>query len=72
MALAPHRPSHLVLGVGYTTFSEWMNIAILGNWVYSEAMPRLNLGGFEIGLTPLAQWLVLPPVALYLARKTQK
>jgi hypothetical protein len=57
-----------VFGVGYTIFSEWMNITILRSWVYSEAMPRLNIGGFEMGLTPLAQWVVLPPLALYLAR----
>lgn len=62
----------LVCGVGYTIFSEWMNITILRSWVYGEAMPRLSLAGVEIGLTPLAQWLVLPPLALYLARKTQK
>lgn len=57
----------LVFGVGYTIFSEWMNITILRSWVYSEAMPRLNIAGIEIGVTPLAQWLVLPPIALYLA-----
>ena len=61
-----------ILGAGYTVFSEWMNIAILESWSYAESMPRLALGGFEIGLTPLAQWLVVPPLALYLAGKTQK
>lgn len=62
----------LVFGVGYTIFSEWMNVTILRSWVYGESMPRLNLAGTEIGLTPLAQWLVVPPFALYLARKTRK
>jgi hypothetical protein len=33
-------------------------------------MPRLSFGEFELGLTPLAQWLILPPLALYLARST--
>jgi len=58
----------VIFGVGYAIFSEWMNITILRTWVYGEAMPRLNIGTFEIGLTPLAQWLVLPPLALHLAR----
>lgn len=57
-------------GVAYTIFSEWMNIMLLRSWTYAEAMPTLEIGGFEIGLTPLAQWLLLPPIALYLGRAT--
>lgn len=52
----------------YTVFSEWMNTVWLESWAYSEWMPRLRLLGMEIGLTPLAQWLLLPPLALALAR----
>jgi len=58
-----------LLGAGYTVFSEWMNITILQSWSYSESMPTLDLGGFRIGVTPLAQWLALPPLALFLARR---
>jgi hypothetical protein len=54
-------------GTAYTVFSEWMNISLLGNWTYAESMPKLALGGFEVGLTAVAQWLVVPPLALYLA-----
>ena len=61
-----------LLAVGYTMLSEWMNINILRSWTYSDAMPTLELGGFRIGLTPLAQWFVLPPLALHLARKTRE
>lgn len=61
-----------ILGAGYTVFSEWMNLTILRSWTYAESMPRLELAGIELGLTPLAQWLVVPPLALHLARKTQK
>jgi len=57
-----------ITGTGYTLFSEWMNITLLRSWTYSKAMPTLDIAGFEIGLTPLAQWLVLPPLALYLGR----
>jgi hypothetical protein len=57
-----------LLGAGYTVFSEWMNTAILGSWAYAASMPRLELGTIEIGLSPLLQWLVLPPLALYITR----
>lgn len=56
-------------GVAYTAFSEWANTSVRQGWQYSELMPTLELGGLVIGLSPLAQWLVLPPLALYLARR---
>jgi hypothetical protein len=46
-----------------------MNITWLRSWTYSATMPRLELAGFEFGMTPLAQWLLVPPLALYLARR---
>jgi hypothetical protein len=49
-----------------------MNITILRSWTYSEAMPRLELAGIEIGLSPLLQWLLLPPLALRLARRVPR
>jgi hypothetical protein len=61
----------VAFGAGYTIFSEWMNVTVLRSWVYAEAMPTVNLAGIQIGLTPLAQWLVLPPLALCLARLSQ-
>ena len=54
------------LSTAYTIFSEWMNIAILGSWAYAPTMPTLDVAGFELGLSPLAQWLVVPSLALYL------
>ena len=58
----------LLMGAGYTIFSEWLNTA-LDRWTYSELMPTLKAGGFEIGLSPLLQWLLIPPLALHLARR---
>lgn len=58
-----------LFGVGYTVFSEWMNTAILGSWAYASSMPRIPLGVIDIGLSPLLQWLVVSPLALYLARR---
>lgn len=57
----------VVPAVGYTALSEWINTIARGSWTYSALMPVVNLGGFEFGLSPLAQWLVIPPVALWLA-----
>jgi hypothetical protein len=73
-ALADWRWVRVVLlttisGVGYTVFSEWMNITLLRSWRYSGAMPTLDFGGLELGLTPLAQWLFVPALALYCSRR---
>jgi hypothetical protein len=59
-------------GVAYTAFSEWSNTAILGSWAYSELMPTLKVAGIDLGLSPLLQWLVLPPLALVLAGKFRR
>lgn len=58
-----------LIGLVYTVFSEWMNITWLRSWTYADSMPTLGIGGFELGLSPVAQWLVVPPIALYLANK---
>ena len=47
-----------VAGMAYTVWSEWLNTGIKGAWSYSESMPTV-LG---IGLTPVLQWLVIPPL----------
>jgi hypothetical protein len=57
----------VIPAVGYAVLSEWINTIARGSWAYSALMPVVSLGGFEIGLSPLAQWVVIPPVALWLA-----
>lgn len=56
----------ILSGLAYTIFSEWLNTEIRGSWAYSEWMPTLPLIG--VGLSPFAQWLVVPMVALWWAR----
>ena len=58
----------VALGMAYTILSEWMNLTVLRSWAYAESMPTISLGDARIGLTPLLQWLLVPPVALYFAR----
>jgi L-cystine uptake protein TcyP (sodium:dicarboxylate symporter family) len=57
----------LALGVGYTIFSEWLNIVVRSSWAYSELMPVVPIVG--IGLSPLLQWILVPTIALSLARR---
>ena len=51
----------MVLGVGYTLFSEWLNIVVREAWAYSDLMPVVPV--LDAGLSPLAQWIVVPGVA---------
>jgi hypothetical protein len=61
----------VAMGVGYTMFSEWLNVEIRGAWAYTAAMPRVP--GTGTGLAPLLQWVVVPPFAATLAwRATQR
>ena len=49
----------VVIGaVAFTAWSEWYNVYRAGKWGYTASMPLI----FGIGLSPLSQWLVLPPV----------
>ena len=57
-------------GVGYAVLSEWLNVEILRNWAYAPTM--LLLPPLGTGLTPFLQWLVVPPVALWLVGAAQK
>jgi hypothetical protein len=51
----------VLLGLGYTVFSEWLNVGIRQSWSYTEAMPLLPPLG--TGLTPFLQWLAVPGLA---------
>lgn len=53
------------LGLAYTIFSEWLNVEVRGSWAYADAMPVVPIVG--TGLSPLAQWLLIPPLTLWLA-----
>jgi hypothetical protein len=44
--------------VGFTLWSEWYNVYRAGSWGYTASMPLI----FGIGLSPLLQWLILPPI----------
>jgi hypothetical protein len=58
--------SFIMVGLVYTLFSEWLNVHIFKSWAYNELMPIVPWT--KIGLTPLLQWMVLPPVVMLLVR----
>ena len=56
----------VVLGaIAFTAWSEWYNVYRAGNWGYTASMPLI----FGIGLSPLLQWLILPPAMVLACRK---
>ena len=57
----------LIFGLGYTIFSEWLNVEVRGAWAYSARMPVVPIIG--TGLAPLLQWLILPVVAYHFATR---
>jgi len=59
----------VVFGLAYAVYSEWLNVVVRGSWAYSEHMPVVPPLG--TGLSPLLQWLLLPPLGLWWARRRQ-
>ena len=56
----------VVIGaITFTAWSEWYNVYRVGAWGYAVSMPLI----FGIGLTPLLQWLILPPVMVVVYRR---
>ena len=53
-----------LLSLGYTIYSEILNVSIKGTWDYTELMPIVPVIG--IGGMPFMQWVLVPPVLLWL------
>ncbi len=60
----------LLFGIVYTIFSEWINLVVRKSWAYSDLMPTIPQLG--TGLTPLLQWIVVPALALFAAKRAAK
>lgn len=68
--LAPARiawVTYLAVGVLLTVSFEWLATGVLQRWNYTAAMPRLPRT--PIGLLPLLQWIVLPPLVIGIVRR---
>jgi hypothetical protein len=57
----------IAFGLAYTLVSEWLNTEVRESWAYAEAMPVIPVLG--TGLSPVAQWLVIPPLGFWWARR---
>ena len=55
-----------ILGIGYTIYSEIVNVRVKGTWGYTELMPIVPV--IEIGGMPFLQWVFIPPILLVLMR----
>lgn len=60
----------ILIGLGYTVFSEWLNIVVRGAWTYRDLMPVIPV--IDAGLSPIAQWIVLPIFAFWWAAHRKK
>lgn len=63
-AVAPFL-TYLAAGLVMTIAFEYVNVYMLHRWSYA---PRMQVMG-GIGVLPLLQWIVLPPIVLWLARR---
>jgi hypothetical protein len=59
----------MAFGLSYTAFSEWLNIVVRESRAYSELMPVVPVFGFNVGVSPLLQWVVVPTLTLHAARR---
>ncbi|WP_328586874.1 hypothetical protein [Tranquillimonas rosea] len=57
----------VLAGIGYTIFSEWLNVEVREAWDYTARMPTLPLVG--TGLSPVLQWLIIPLLGFWWAAK---
>ncbi len=64
---APVAALAITFGVLYTAFSEWLNVDVQGSWAYSDLMPIVP--PLDTGLSPLAQWIVVPAIGFWWARR---
>jgi hypothetical protein len=57
----------VLVGVVVTVGLEWHATEIQDRWQYADQMPTLPILG--TGLLPIAQWILLPPLLVWLARR---
>ena len=54
----------LMVGFVLGVTVEWVAVHVLQRWAYTARMPRVP--GLDVGLVPVAQMLILPPLILRL------
>ena len=59
--------TYLAVGLVATVVLERLATGSAQRWAYAPAMPMVPLLG--VGLAPIMQWLVLPPMLLWITRR---
>ena len=59
--------AYLATGLVITVVIERTSTGPLARWTYSEIMPVVP--ALDVGVVPIAQWVVLPLALVYLARR---
>ena len=54
-------------GMVMTLALEWWATRISGRWAYAETMPTIPVLG--TGVLPLLQWLLIPPIVVWVVRR---
>jgi hypothetical protein len=62
-----HIGSLVAVGVGITILIE--KLAVSGGWVQSWSYSEQMLTAFGIGITPVLQWIVLPPLTIWFCKR---
>jgi hypothetical protein len=57
----------VMVGVLITIVMEWLATHVLGRWTYVASMPVVP--ALEVGVSPLLQWVVLPPLVVWFVRR---
>ncbi len=54
----------IAIGIVITVVVEAISIHVLNRWQYAAAMPTLPILG--TGITPILQWLMIPPIIVFM------
>ncbi len=57
----------IAFGVSYTIFSEIKNVSLNKLWAYSDFMPVIPY--IDVGIIPLIQWVLIPPLLVFIVRR---
>ena len=63
----PQTMGFIGIGLALTILIERLATGPLGRWEYAEAIPVLPI--LDIGVAPLLQWILLPPLAAWVVRR---
>ena len=66
----PHLREILILvstGIAITALIEWLSTQVWDRWAYSDSMPMIPW--VNVGLLPVLQWLIIPPLVVWFVRR---